>query len=222
MNREMVKEIRFNIDENNICTNDELNKSIIVQVDKGLLGDEKKITNELIEIGYNDLYMYLLSTLKDTIKYIKKVNLDKPFKQNMMGRFWGIELDADYVSPTVWLYTCLLSMVQILPFFDALFDKINEVEKEFSCMISDSDFEGITVFNKTSLLAQMEGLKQMKLSLISLYNCYRFVLKNPQIKEFFIKWLEYKKRLLCKIDYEKYNQEVTEYNELMISKINNL
>ena len=222
MNRGMVKEIKFNIDESNICTNDELNKSIIVQVDKGLLGKEKKITNELIEIGYNDLYKYLSSTLKETVKYIKKVNLNKPFKQSMSGKYYRIPLDMDFVSSTTWLYTCLLSMVQILPFFDVLFDKINAVENEFSYMISNRNFDGITAFNKTTLLAQMEGLKQMKLSLITLYNCYSFVLKNPQIKEFFIKWLEYKKELLCKINYEKYNQEATEYNELMISKINKL
>ena len=221
MNREIVKEIKVNIADSNICTNDELNKIIVVKVDKGLFDRQNRITNELIELGYNELYVYLLSTLREAVKYIKKVDLKKPFKQNIMGRFFEIDLEMDYLSPTTWLYTRLLHMVQILPFFDALFNKINEVEKEFKDMISNNNFSNTTVFNKTSLLAQMEGLKQMKLSLITLYNCYSYVLKNPEIKEFFTKWLKHKKKSLCRID-NRYNQEMTEYNELMISKINKL
>lgn len=222
MNNEMVKKIEDNIDKSTTCLNDDLNRRITVQVDRGLLEREKKITNELIRIGYNDLFIQLEETLKEAVKYIKKVNLNKPFKKNIIGKILGIELDADYLASTTCLYECLLNMIQILTFFDVLFKQIDEVERDYSNMISNTNFDDITVFNKATLLAQIQGLKQMKLSLLTLYNCYSFVLKNPQIKNFFIKWLEYKKRILCKIDSGRHNQEVEEYNELMISKLNNL
>ena len=218
MNREMVKEIKYNIDECNICNSDELNKSIIVQVDKGLLDKDKRITGELIDIGYSDLYKHLLTTLNESVKYIKRVNFKKPFKQNIMGKFIGIALDADYLSSTTWLYTSLLDMVQILPFFDILFKKLDDVEREFKDMISYDVLSGVTAFNKASLVSQMEGLKQMKFSLLTLYECYANVLKNPQVKEFFFIFLEYKKSLLCK----RYQEEATELNDSLLSKINKL
>ena len=222
MNKKIINDINLNIDDHRICTNYELEKKIIVKVDKGLLEKEKKITNELIEIGYSDLYMCLNSTLKTTVKYIKKVDLNKPFKQDLIAKCMGIPLDLDYLSSTKLLYNSLLSMVQILPFFDALFDKLNEVEKEFNYMISDNNFDDITISGKTTLLVQIDGLKQIKLSFLILYNCYALVLKNPQIKEFFDKWLLYYKKLLSVITSGKSNKEVLEYNELLMSRINKL
>lgn len=61
----------------------------------------------------------------------------------------------------------------------------------------------------------------MKLSLVTLYDCYGLVLKNPQIKSYFTRWLNHKKRAMCRID-PNCKQEMTEYNESMLSKINKL
>lgn len=221
MNNSIIKEAKDNYDNSKQYANDELSKKIMVKVDKGLLSEQKRISHELIEIGYNDLYIILESTLKETIKYIKRVNLKRPFKQNALSKFLGFSLEADYLSSSTWLYTNLLSMVQILPFFEALFNKLDEIEKDFRNMISTNSLSDTTVYNKTALLAQMEGLKQLKLSLLSLYNCYSCILKNAEIKEFFTRWIEYKKIQLCKINRNHY-QEMLDFNELLVDRINRL
>lgn len=213
----MIKEIKTNMDGSSI-SNSDFSKSIIVKVDKGLLEKQARITNELIEIGYDEIYIRLEKKVKDTLKYLKKVNLDKPFKQNIAGKFFGVAIDADLLSSTTLLFENLRQMVYLTPLFKDLFDELYRIEHEYQDLINKNDFGNTTAFNKTSLLANMEGLKQIILSLITLYNCYRLVLKNPKIKAFFTKWLEYKKRVLSR----KYQGSAEEYNSTMLSRIEKL
>lgn len=120
-----------------------------------------------------------------------------------MGRFFDIELDADFSSSTTWLYVLLRNMYIIdFRLFASLLEQIDNIYKEYNQMISNVSFDNLTIYNKTSLLALIEGLKYMKLSLGKLYECYKMLLLNPQVKEFYIKWLGYKQRLASEIDYK--------------------
>ena len=53
MNKNIAEKIKF-VDEKNIIVNEELNKIITVKVNAGLVSNQNKISDELIELGYND------------------------------------------------------------------------------------------------------------------------------------------------------------------------
>ena len=216
MNKDIVEKIKF-VDENKIIVNEELNKIITVKVDASLVNNQNKISDELIELGYNDVYKSLTKLLKITVRCLKMIDLNKPFKQNIISKIFEIPLDVDFFSLTTILYTKLTDMVRFINLFDELFKKINEIEKKLSDNIAENNFNNNTTFNNTLALVQIKGLKQMKLSLLNLYECYRLILKNPQIKDFYTKWLDYQDEIRREL-----NLEISNYKELMLSKIHEL
>ena len=163
----------------------------------------------------------MTETILDTAKYLKKTNLSNPFKQNIFSRFYEFPLDADYLSPPVMLYECLTDMIHDLDLFQILFDRLDEVEKEYKEMLEKSSFKNTTVFNQSALIAQMEGLKQMRLSLLALYECHRVVLKNPKVREFYKTWLEHKKQVEKNGDLE-HDHHIDERHERLMDTINKM
>lgn len=200
MNGKMVKEIKTNIEGVKIVADDELDKQITVQIDRGLLAKQNMIANELITIGCSSFIKLAYDTLLEAVKYIKKVNFDKPNQQSIMSRFFGTPLDADYTSPSTWLYVQLFNMMCIQNSFGMLFDKINQLEKEFNDMIQNNNLSNTNLSNKVVLLSELEGLKQMKLSLLTLFNCYKIVLCNPQVYNFCYYWKVYKDSIHHKLN----------------------
>ena len=214
MNKDIVKDIKF-IDAKNLIVNEELNKCVTVKVDARLVNRQNRICDELIELGYSDIYKILTILLKRTLICLKIVNLNKPLKQNIFSKIFEIPLNVDFLSASTILYSKLTDMIRFISSFELLFEKINEVENKLNDIISDQELNN-TLSNKTSRLMQIEGLKQMKISLLTVYNCYLLILKNPQIKEFYIERLEYEQNILEELNVS------SNYKELMISKINEL
>lgn len=204
MNGKMVKEIKTNIEDVKIVVDDELDKQITVQIDRGLLEKQNMIANELITIGCSSFIKLAYDTLLEAVKYIKKVNFDKPNQQSIMSKLFGVPLDADYTSPSTWLYVQLFDMMCINKLFGSLLDKINVVEKEFNDMIQNNNLSNTNLSNKVVLLSQLEGLRQMKLSLLTLYNCYQLVLCNPQVYNFCYYWKVYKENVYKRLN-QRYN-----------------
>lgn len=94
MNKEIIKVLNYDIETSSIRVSDDINKSIVFKVDKNLINCSIKpmdlihsnfqnhlkiISEEMIEIGFNDAYSILSERLKETLKYIKKVNFKKTF-----------------------------------------------------------------------------------------------------------------------------------------------
>ena len=192
MNGKLAKEIKYDLDNTQLYNNDDLNKSITVKVDRSIIEKRDEITDELIEIGLNDLISMAVDNLKDVSKYIKKVNFKKPNKKSFMAKLYGIPLDVD-LNPATQLYTSLRFVPAYHVILKNTLARVNEIEEECELMIRTGNYDGINVFNKTTLLANMEGLKQIKLSLIKLEDGYKLLAGNPTISRFLHYWSEYKK-----------------------------
>lgn len=223
MNKEIVREINANVNNiGGIVVNNELNTIIKAKVNKDLLEKQDVIANRIIELGYNGMYDDLVSNPKKVVKYLKKVNLNRPFEKGFLDVLFGTSIDASCSSSTE-LFYYLNSMVQVIDWFNILFEKIDEIEKEFSDMINNDSFEEVTTINKTIVVSQMKGLKQIKLSLLDVYQCYRIILKNPQIKSFYLAWLRYKDGEIRRIDFiYDFKNSGPSWTDLMVSKINKL
>jgi hypothetical protein len=223
MNGKLAKEIKYDLDNTQLYNNDDLNKSITVKVDRSIIEKRDEITDELIEIGLNDLISMAVDNLKDVSKYIKKVNFKKSNKKSFMAKLYGIPLDVD-LNPATQLYTSLRFVPAYHSILKNTLNRVDKIEEEYELMIKTGNFDGVNVFNKTTLLANLEGLKQIKLSLIKLEDGYRLLASNPTISRFLHYWSEYKNNgyrfpKVCMVNDEAF-KFVDYYEELKVDGVN--
>lgn len=217
MNGQIAKEIKYDLDTVGLYNNDELNKSIIVEVDSGILNHSKNITNELISISVSSFLEWAVENLKDICKYIKKVNFDKPDKRSILGKLTDTPLDMDY-SGASYLYDSLKFVPMLYRSVKKSLLRVNEVEKEYQDLIDNYDLNELNSINKTSLLANLEGLKQLKQGLLRLEESYGLLNSNPKINRFLYYWTRYKNEnvfpIKCIVNDEIY--KLADYNDLLM------
>ena len=192
MRSELSKEIKSSLDSNK-SLNDDFDKSIIAEVDKSFVFNQNKITEGIIKIGLSEFYKTSVQKLQKISKLLKKVDLSRPNKQNLMGKFMGIRLDADLLSSTTALYEELKYVPIIQATIDKLLERVDKLEEEFMDMVDNHDITNINAINKTNILAQMEGLKSIKLDLLELEHSYNLIATYPDIKKFMYYWTKYKR-----------------------------
>ena len=192
MNGEVAKSIEKSTNDCVTSVNDELDKIITVSIDRGMLNNQNKITNELTEIGCSVFYRESLAAIKNVSKYIRKVDLNEPFKQNLLNRFIGVDMAVDYVSNTHYLYSLLERLEFFYSHFDFLLERINNVENEFKNIVANNDLNNASLSSKVISLTQLKSIKELKLSMLTLDNCFKMILNNPKIIVFCYYWKKYK------------------------------
>ena len=219
MNGKIAKEIKYDVDTKRLSNNDELNKSIVIQVNSDVIARNNQISDKLINMTVMDYIKYAVDVLKDISKFVKRVNLNAPNKKTFSGRLFDIPLYAD-TNPATLLGTYLRFVPAYYSYTQDALDKVNEIEKEYQDMINNYSFNNLTVYNKTSLLATFEGLKQYKLSLLKILECFEFILNNPYINRFSFYWNKYRKTKhfpkKCLVNDEAY--KFTEYMNMLTIK----
>jgi len=223
MNNNLSKEIKYNLDTNKLYNDDNLNKSIIVEVDRSFIDKQNNISNGIIEIGLNDFYIIALERLRNISNYLKRVKLDKPNKQNIMGRILELPLEVDLLSSTTALYEELKWVPFTHMYIKKLIEKTEELQEEYQGMINENIFNNVNAINKVTLLAQLEGLKNIRLSLLQLDNSYNLVSSYPDIRRYMFYWTNYKKDghfpQKCIFNDEAY-KFIDDLDELNIGKTN--
>ena len=186
-----VKKEEKNLKKYNVLSeNVELPK---VKVNKKALALQESISDELIEIGGNEFYCVAINQLKTVIRLLKKVDLNNPNKQNLLSRFFEIDLAADYVSYTHDLYNQLETLSYMSPSIEQLVKDIDLYIQEASDKIKGLDGE-INSINKSIFISQIKTMENYKMNFIILRNSYQLLMNNPEIQKYMFYWRKFRNK----------------------------
>ena len=167
----------------------ELDQKMTISVDASIFNPNAELTNELIDIGFDKFYEDAYDFFKELYKLTKKTNFDKPAEKSLADKIMGIHLIMSG-NPRLRLYT-LLKAENIKEKLQELIRRLEEIETKYSEMIQSGRINKLNAFNATALLAEIEGLKKFKMSVIELENSYEFVIKNHNYRQFYFYWDRY-------------------------------
>ena len=163
-----------------------------VIVNKKVMDVQKKVHDELVELGGNEFYSYALYQLQTVIKLLRKVDLNNPYKQNILSRMVEIDLSTDFMSKTFLLYNGLVQLYEINDRFDEFMLDIDNLIIKVNSDIGNLN-EKLSLTNKTIFLSQIKTLGQFKMSTMIVKECYDLILGNPEVQKFMFYWERYLK-----------------------------
>ena len=192
MNGDLSKEIKTNLDNTTLYNDDKLLKKLTVDVDMSVVKMENRIANGIIKVSLSEFYSIALERLQSVTKLLRVVDLSKPKKQSIMGKIFDIPLDADLSSKTTALYDEMRFVSVYHGYIKTLLKRANDIQDEMNDMIVSGAVNRSSTINITALLAQLEGLKKIKKSLLQLDECFEMITTNPRVRRFMYYWRNYK------------------------------